>query len=752
MTSPNNLQEIQFTVDAELLRELGERLVGRQYIALAELVKNSYDADASRVEIRIADDFIEVSDNGHGMTYEDFANRWMRVGSTHKVPEMRSPELKRPLTGSKGVGRLAAQFLASELTLNSVPNENRVQQDSVPRELYAVVDWDSAVLAGDLTHATALYELREPQGTDFPLERPHGTTVTLRRLKHVWTPKEFEDLAREVWFLQPPFRALSAVADREDAGAFEVELFASDPEVASAFNAQMLRILDLYSSRLVGKLLPNDASSRNSNKRKAILSLELEGQPTQPYEYELPVQGEDPCLIDRLEFEIRIFTLHARQPYGIPVQQARDFLAEWGGVHIYDAGFRIPYAGPAADWLNLEFDHSHRLAQSKLLPDALNVRMGLNFLPTNSRVLGVVDIDTAREARIATRSDNQSHQHLQIQVSRDRLVGNKAFRQLRDAVRVALDYYSTRLAVLRFEEKAAERSVGSPTRLVENVWDVLEQHEDEIPKTVAVKLKAELTKTIDSVREESEWAKSQSGLLGAMATVGATAIAFDHQLNQHLGVLEHHTAALEDAIEADNDLKASIGAVAGNIRQWIRDVRDTRVVFSPVSDERNRTTVARFIAKPMIRGLADHLQAILRGVSVDVSGVDRELLLPNTSYPVWMAIFHNVFTNAFNAMLDSETRHISVSSFQAGRRRGIRVQDTGVGVNLDKAESLFEPLKRELEISPERRALGYGGLGLGLAIVRMLATDLKADVGFVEPVEPFNTCFQLTWSEESGDL
>ena len=97
-----DLTPIPFTVDSELLRELGERLVGRQYIALAELVKNSYDADASRVEIRIQDDCIEVSDNGHGMTYEDFSGRWMRVGSTHKVNEVRSPGLHRPLTGSKG--------------------------------------------------------------------------------------------------------------------------------------------------------------------------------------------------------------------------------------------------------------------------------------------------------------------------------------------------------------------------------------------------------------------------------------------------------------------------------------------------------------------------------------------------------------------------------------------------------------------------------------------------------------------------
>ena len=182
------MQTINFTVDSALLRELGERLVGRQYIALAELVKNSFDADATRVEIRICDDSIEVWDNGHGMTMNDFKNRWMRVGSTHKVREKTSPVLKRSLTGSKGVGRLAVQFLASELELTSVPNDDSTLvpspdqelEESSPQELFAIVDWDTAVEAGELTQATAAYELREPGSVVFPLKKFHGTTVTLR--------------------------------------------------------------------------------------------------------------------------------------------------------------------------------------------------------------------------------------------------------------------------------------------------------------------------------------------------------------------------------------------------------------------------------------------------------------------------------------------------------------------------------------------------------------------------------------------
>ena len=46
------VEQIPFDVDAALLRELGERLVGRADIAMAELVKNAYDADASLVCIQ----------------------------------------------------------------------------------------------------------------------------------------------------------------------------------------------------------------------------------------------------------------------------------------------------------------------------------------------------------------------------------------------------------------------------------------------------------------------------------------------------------------------------------------------------------------------------------------------------------------------------------------------------------------------------------------------------------------------------
>src|SRR5579863_2727493 len=145
-----DFQYIKFTIDAQLLRELGERLVGKPHVALGELVKNSYDADATRCVIRFGEDMIEVADDGDGMSYADFINKWMRIGSVHKREEKTSPRFHRPLTGSKGIGRLSAQFLGTSIEVISEP------RDASHLSVHARVNWDEAYSKGSLVEAGAL--------------------------------------------------------------------------------------------------------------------------------------------------------------------------------------------------------------------------------------------------------------------------------------------------------------------------------------------------------------------------------------------------------------------------------------------------------------------------------------------------------------------------------------------------------------------------------------------------------------------
>jgi hypothetical protein len=145
-TEPEN-----FKADSALLKELGERLVGKPFIALAELVKNAYDADATACEITITSQRIIVADNGHGMSKSDFLDHWMTIGTRNKELQGFSRRFNRPVTGSKGVGRLAAQFLAHRMQLLTTA------RGSTSTRLHAFVDWDRAIDSGLLTSATALW-------------------------------------------------------------------------------------------------------------------------------------------------------------------------------------------------------------------------------------------------------------------------------------------------------------------------------------------------------------------------------------------------------------------------------------------------------------------------------------------------------------------------------------------------------------------------------------------------------------------
>ena len=711
--------DLPFTVDSALLRELGERLVGRPHIALAELVKNSFDADARTATISFDEDEIIVVDDGHGMDFVTFRDHWMRIGSPHKAAQRVSRKLGRPLTGSKGVGRLAAQFLAHEIELVTVPTGRREQ-------VRAQINWDDAVSSGELTEATAALRIEAAEAR-FVGQAGHGVRITMRGLKQEWGSEDLQQLAAELWPLQPPFHSRKREAD-----AFVVRLRTEDHEAQAQFEFQMTAVLELWVGRVTGRLADGvlDVAVQFSDEDK-VHPLHLEDVPEH---------------LDACDFEIRVFNLRYRQPYGIAVDDARNYLNRFGGVHVYDAGFHLPHYGVDTDWLNVEQDHAHRLSLSRLLPRELQVERGLNYLPTNSRLYGVVNVNTSREhARGERRADDDTNL-LTIQISRDRLIDNAAYHELRRVVRSSLDYYAI-LEAQRAQRRIVAGGMGelpAPVRL-QRVEDVLEAHRSEIPASVFEQLEEEISQALRAVQAQADAASSQATVLAALATAGIGAVAYQHEFSRQLSNLDRLAQQLRRA-STKRDFHA-VRELTDDVRQAVRDARASRDLFTHLLDEEDRVEVARYRARAVLDSVAHQLRYFLRGVVVDHEGVTDELRLPPGRMADWSALFQNVYTNAVNAMLDSDLRVIAAHSEEDAHRQHLVLQDTGAGVDVAEAEELFEPFERRLELSADRRALGIGGTGLGLTIVRMIATSLRCDVAFVQPDDGYSTALRISWSK-----
>jgi len=106
-----------------VLATLGHELISSDRVALVELVKNSYDADATRVSVIFGSPLltgkgsIEVWDDGVGMSLDDVLAKWLEPANAHRQRQPESLEFHRPLLGEKGIGRFAAARLAENLEL-----------------------------------------------------------------------------------------------------------------------------------------------------------------------------------------------------------------------------------------------------------------------------------------------------------------------------------------------------------------------------------------------------------------------------------------------------------------------------------------------------------------------------------------------------------------------------------------------------------------------------------------------------------
>ena len=171
---------LNFRVSAELKNILGRDLITSPDIAILELVKNSYDAHASKVEITFDDDYLCIADNGKGMSKSDLIDKWLFVAYSAKSDGTEDKsyrsKFKRHYAGAKGIGRMSCDRLARHLKLTT-----RSSEENKTEILY--VDW--SVFEHD--------KLAEFDTIDIP----HETTNEIPHFPwdfHTGTILEFSDL------------------------------------------------------------------------------------------------------------------------------------------------------------------------------------------------------------------------------------------------------------------------------------------------------------------------------------------------------------------------------------------------------------------------------------------------------------------------------------------------------------------------------------------------------------------------------
>lgn len=351
MTRTNST--LSFRVSAGLKNIIGRDLISDKYIAIFELVKNSYDAGASKVDISFVKtkeghDQIIISDNGCGMTYNDIIEKWLFVAYSEKKLQIRKKssfrdEIKREVAGAKGVGRFSCDRLGALLILIT-KTETEIFANKVE------VNWNEFELddTQEFMNIPVLYSTVDALPSSFS----KGTTLIVNLLRESWTREELLKLKRSL------MKLISPDANKGEL-PFDIELIV--PTERENDNKTLGKTGININRDIVNGIIHNDILEKLNIKTTSIeVSVSEDGQLitsklTDRGVYIFSVVEKNRKYYGLKDISIVVFYLNQSAKVNFTRQMGGVQPKNYGSVFIYKNGFRInPYGEPGQDFFGID--------------------------------------------------------------------------------------------------------------------------------------------------------------------------------------------------------------------------------------------------------------------------------------------------------------------------------------------------------------------------------------------------------------
>ncbi|MCY4342078.1 MAG: ATP-binding protein, partial [Gammaproteobacteria bacterium] len=199
-----------FRVSTGLKDLIGQGLITNDYVAVFELVKNSFDAHARSVRIVFLPDKIIIADDGKGMSRDDVTGKWLFVAYSAKRDGTEDLDYRHDIgqrrrhayAGAKGVGRFSCDRLGQKLTLYSRAKGHGVQKLKVDWRLY---EEDAKSEFGRV--GVSLEERQEFPNSIAKYAGSTGTILKIQCLRSNWDRSNLLGLRRELAKLINPFQS-----------------------------------------------------------------------------------------------------------------------------------------------------------------------------------------------------------------------------------------------------------------------------------------------------------------------------------------------------------------------------------------------------------------------------------------------------------------------------------------------------------------------------------------------------------------
>lgn len=475
-----------------ILRLLGDELIGSPRLAIFELVKNSYDADAATVTVRMdlenKSPVITIKDDGCGMTLETIKNGWLQIGTPMKRGErnVRTPRFGRLSLGEKGVGRLAAFKLGNRLEMTT--------RQKGGTEYRLVMDLESILEGGDRNGENSVEDVRvrvRPMKQPITFAGEHGTLIRISKLRPEldWSRRELRELQRLVNSLTSPFQEIGEFKTHLEVPGRQNEIDAL-PDIDKVLkhalwvfrfrldnDGHLSWVFRFNPPAVFRSIEPRKLKSGINSSSDHLEFLPYEPDPDMPIrppKDKLFVTGEDLAGIGPIEGRFYVFDLRREILKYLGTKAVKMMLEIQGGIRVYRDGIRVfNYGEPGDDWLELNIERVNKPGRT---------------LATNSVVAGIhLSLDKSTGLKEKT--------------NREGFDENDTYKRFKRIVQSLVE----RLNILRHPDRETINRIlkgdpvkeDAPTRFRKSMNEILDIAKDK-------GILNQLSKPIDCIRKEYE--------------------------------------------------------------------------------------------------------------------------------------------------------------------------------------------------------------------------------------------------------
>ena len=675
----------------------GSQSISSDASALFELIKNSRDADATKVEIIFenvahAGGTITIMDNGNGMTKKEIDERWLVAGTDSKTVNTISSGGRR-VWGEMGIGRFSCERLTKRTRMISLPKNsgNKIVMD---------FDWEkykeNYITFDSVTH-DGYIEAKEK-------EEKHGIILILEDAKSEWSLNKIRKMKRDLGSYILP-KELKGPED------FEIEISAPEYELKNDnVESGIIKIAPLQlkasfdGKKLEIKILDRDNSDKKIHERE---STTYAGKTCGPFAFGLYFYPLDRSGEKKWD---EYYRKHMKET------EVRDFLRSHSGVYLYrDDVWMKPY-GQSNDWLGLEGKRVQR--RSKI---------------GRSQVYGIVRISQDKNPGIrptAHREVLQSNQEFEDLKS----ILNGAIRDLenyRQEINTAKSNSTEKPEVM------AGNNISQITKLCKTK-KALQGNDISMILKYAATTKKFIDESIVETKERGDDGTSIREHELSIISLGLATSYISHEVVKPLENLLNVTGNIKEMMSRTDFTKIMEKNAVKLWFDWLeksnKDIEKLTHFLSfvdefssHISSSKARCGMASQVrVSSMWDMVANGLRPLIESINFEYIEYPQNLKIRIDRIDL-ESVLTNLLTNSLESLRDAKIKNGTVRCDATYVKSGlvIKFSDNGWGIILKDADKIFEPFVTTKKTDD---CVVYGH-GLGLTMVREI---LKKYQGTIE--------------------